>query len=110
VKRSMFYDRATGELLHCHYEVRVVDDRGTADARLSAPAAVDLDDELAELVSRGLDPERLGRLTTTVAPQSSRRTERSVDVKTGRLRSRRIERGPDAGDTDTTDAAGTDGD
>jgi len=33
----------------------------------------------------------MGSLTTSVAPQSSRRTERSVDVKTGRLRSRRLE-------------------
>jgi hypothetical protein len=46
---------------------------------------------MAELVSRGLDPKRLGSLTTSVAPQSSRRTERSVNVKTGRLLSRRIE-------------------
>jgi len=89
MKRTLFYDRQTGELLHAHYEVRVVE--GRDDARLSAPAAVDLETELAELVSRGLDPERLGRLTTSVAPQSSRRMARSVDVATGKLRSRRLE-------------------
>ena len=91
MKRTLFYDRVTGELLHSHYEVQVVETRDDGDARLSAPAAVDLDTELAELVSRGLDPERMGSLTTSVAPQSSRRTSRSVDVTTGRLRSRRLE-------------------
>lgn len=91
MKRTLFYDRETGELLHAHYEVRVVEGGDDGETRLSAPAAVTLDDELAELVSRGLDPRRLGSLTTSVAPQSSRRTERSVDVKTGRLRSRRLE-------------------
>lgn len=89
MKRTLFYDRETGELLHSHYEVRVIG--GDGDARLSAPAAADPDTGLSELVSRGLDPGRLGSLTTSVAPQSSRRTERSVDVKTGRMRSRRLE-------------------
>ena len=91
MKRTLFYDRVTGELLHSHYEVRVVESRDDGDARLSAPAAADLETELAELVSRGLDSERMGSLTTSVAPQSSRRTARSVDVTTGRLRSRRLE-------------------
>ncbi|MGH3800561.1 MAG: hypothetical protein ACRDTD_10585 [Pseudonocardiaceae bacterium] len=91
MRRTLFYDRETGELLHSHYEVRVVEGGDDGEARLSDPAAVTLDDELAELVSRGLDPARLGSLTTSVAPQSSRRTARSVDVKTGRLRSRRLE-------------------
>ena len=96
MKRSLFYDRRTGELLHSHYEVRAVEPRDGSDARLSAPAAVELDAELAELVSRGLDPGRLGSVTTSVAPQSSRRTARFVDVKTGRLRSRRLEQTDDA--------------
>jgi hypothetical protein len=90
MKRTLFYDTETGQLLHSHYEVRVVGERD-GDAHLSTPSAVALDAELAELVSRGLDPQRLGSLTTSVAPQSSRRTERRVDVKTGRLRSRRLE-------------------
>jgi hypothetical protein len=89
MKRTLFYDRDTGELLHAHYEVRVVYEDG--EDRLSDPIAVKLDNELAELVSRGFDPQRLGSLTTSVAPQSSRRTARFVDVKTGRLRSRRLE-------------------
>ncbi|MGB5757543.1 MAG: hypothetical protein WBM50_11565 [Acidimicrobiales bacterium] len=91
MRRTLFYDRKTGELLHSHYEVRVVEDDDPAGARLSVPQAVELDAEMAELVSRGLDPEYLGSLVTSVAPQSSRRTERSVNVKTGRLRSRRLE-------------------
>jgi hypothetical protein len=91
MRRTLFYDRATGELLHSHYEVRAIDSDDPEGARLSAPRAVDLDAGMAELVSRGLDPKRLGSLTTSVAPQSSRRTERSVNVKTGRLLSRRIE-------------------
>jgi hypothetical protein len=91
MKRTLFYDRETGELLHSHYEVRAVGGGDDGGARLSAPGAADLDAGLAELVSRGLDPQRLGSLTTSVAPQSSRRTERWVDVKTGRLRSRRLE-------------------
>ena len=91
MKRTLFYDRRTGVLLHSHYEVHAVEPRDGSEARLSAPAAVDLDDDLAELVSRGLDPGRLGSVTTSVAPQSSRRTTRFVDVKTGRLRSRRLE-------------------
>ena len=91
MKRTLFFDRETGELLHSHYEVRVVEGRDDGDARLSAPTAAVLEGELAELVSRGLDPRRLGSLTTSVAPQSSRRAARSVDTKTGRLRTRRIE-------------------
>jgi hypothetical protein len=51
---------------------------------------------MAELVSRGLDLDRLGTLTTSVAPQSSRRTARSVDIKTGRLRAQRLEPTDDA--------------
>jgi inactivated superfamily I helicase len=101
MRRTLFYDRETGQLLHSHYEVRAVEGDDAAGARLSAPKAVELDAEMAELVSRGLDPERLGSLTTSVAPQSSRRTERSVNVKTGRLRSRRLELvagGPDEED------------
>jgi hypothetical protein len=91
MKRTLFYDRQTGVLLHSHYEVRAVEPRDGREAGLSAPAAVELDVDLAELVSRGLDLERLGSVTTSVAPQSSRRTARFVDVKTGRLRSRRVE-------------------
>lgn len=96
MNRTLFYDRETGELFHSHYEVRAVDDRDDGGARLSAPRAADPDAELAELVTRGLDPEHLGSLTTSVAVQSSRRTSRWVDVKTGRLRSRRIELADDA--------------
>ena len=91
MKRTLFYDRQTGALLHSHYEVRVVEPNDGGVARLSAPAAVELDGDLAELLSRGLDLARLGAVTTSVAPQSSRRTARVVDVKTGRLRSRRLE-------------------
>lgn len=95
MRRTLFYDRTTGELLHSHYEVRVVEDDTAEPARLSEPQAVELEVDMAELVSRGLDPGRLGSLVTTVAPQSSRRTERSVNVKTGRLGSRRLELVPD---------------
>ena len=91
MRRTLFYDRETGELLHSHYEVRAVEGDDPEGARLSAPQAVGLEAEMADLVSRGLDPERLGSLATSVAPQSSRRTERSVNVETGRLRSRRLE-------------------
>lgn len=91
MRRTLFYDRETGELLHSHYEVRVVEGGDRAAAQLSAPRAVELDAEMAELVTRGLDPKRLGSLVTGAAPQSSRRMERSVNVKTGRLRSRRLE-------------------
>jgi len=90
MKRTLFYDRETGELLHSHYEVRV-EGQDDGEARLSAPRVADLDADLTELVSRGLDPQRLGSLNTSVAPHSSRRTRRWVDVKTGRLRSRRLE-------------------
>jgi hypothetical protein len=103
MKRTLFYDRETGEILHSHYEVQVIEGGGDAGARLSAPMAVDPDADLAELVSRGLDPHRLGRLSTSAALQSSRRTERSVDVKTGRLRSRRLEPADAAGATDGED-------
>lgn len=90
MKRTLFYDRDTGEILHSHYDVHVVEGR-EGEARLSAPEAAALDADLAELVSRGLDPKRLGSLTTSEGQQSSRRTERWVDPKTERLRSRRIE-------------------
>lgn len=90
MKRMLFYDRESGELVHSHYEVRAIEE---ADgAWLSAPAAADPDAGLAELVSRGLDMQRLGSLTTDVEPQSSRRTHRWVDVTTGQLRSRGLDR------------------
>jgi hypothetical protein len=91
MKRTLFYDRETGELLHSHYEVGVIERDADGEARLSAPAAAELDTELAELVSRGLDLNRIASLTTSAAPQSSRSLARSVDIKTGRLRTQRIE-------------------
>jgi hypothetical protein len=91
MKRTLFYDRKTGELMHAHYEVKVIEGSKDAAARLSAPSAAALPDELAELMTRGLDLDRLGSLTTSVAPQSSRRMARSVDTKTGRLRAQRLE-------------------
>jgi hypothetical protein len=99
MKRSLYYNPETGELLHSHYEVRVIEQKD--EARLTAPAPAELDADLAELVSRGLDGPKLARVTTSVPPQSSRRTRRWVDVKTGRLRSERIEldtRTPGEGD------------
>jgi len=97
MNRTLLYDRLTGELLHSHYEVRVVEPRDGRDVRLSAPTAVQPDGQLAELATRGFDIERLGSLTTSVAPQSSRRTARFVDIKTGRLRSRRLDQADDLG-------------
>jgi hypothetical protein len=91
MNRTFFYNTETGALLHSHYEVRVIDDPDNGDVRLSAPAAVDLDEGMAELVSRGLDPHRIRGLATTVMPESSRRTQRSVDLQTGKLRSRRLD-------------------
>ena len=91
MKRTLFYDRETGELLHSHYEVRVIESAADGEARLSAPAAVGLEDEMAELVSRGLDLNRIASLTTSAAPQSSRSLARSVDIRTGRLRAQRFE-------------------
>jgi len=91
MKRTLFYDRKTGELMHAHYEVKVIEGGKEAEARLSAPSAAALTDELAELMTRGLDLDRLGSLTTSVAPQSSRRMARSVNTKTGRLRAVRLE-------------------
>ena len=90
MKRMLWYDHTTGDVLHSHYEVRVVESE-TADARLTAPAATDADDTLAELASRGLDLDHAGSTTTDAAPQSSRSIQRWVDVSSGRLRSRRIE-------------------
>lgn len=93
MKRSLYYDRDTGELLHSHYEVQVVEEKD--GSRLTAPGPADLDSDLADLVSRGLDGQRLDRVSTSVPPESSRRTRRWVDVKSGRLRSQRIERAED---------------
>jgi hypothetical protein len=90
MKRMLWYDRETGELIHSHYEVRAIE-RPDAEAQLSAPATTDLDENLAELVSRGLDLDRLGSTTAGVTPQSSRSIRRWVDVTSGRLRSQRIE-------------------
>jgi hypothetical protein len=101
MNRTLFYDRVTGELLHSHYEVRVVKGGDNSDAQLSEPAAVELDTGMAELVSRGLDPQRLASLTTNLAPQSSRRMEHSVDVTTGQLRSRRLEMADEASQEET---------
>jgi hypothetical protein len=96
VKRTLFYDRETGELLHSHYEVRVVERAGEGGAELSPPAAVSVEDASAELVSRGLDLARVGSVTTSDRPSSSRRTARRVDPTTGRLRTRRLESRTDA--------------
>ena len=90
MKRMLWYDRETGELIHSHYEVRAIE-RPDAEAQLSAPAATDLDENLAELVSRGLDIDRLGSTTTDDTPRSSRSIRRRVDVTSGRLNSRRID-------------------
>jgi hypothetical protein len=89
MRRVLLYDRETGRLVHSHYEVRVVQDD---EGRLSEPDAASPDAALAELVTRGLDPGRLGSLATDVAPESSRRTERSVDPASGELRARRVPR------------------
>jgi len=90
MKRMLWYDRETGELVHSHYEVRAIE-RPDAEAQLSAPAATDLDENLAELVSRGLDLDHLRSTTTDDTPQSSRTLRRWVDVTSGRLRSRRVD-------------------
>lgn len=91
MKRTLFYDRETGELLHSHYEVRVVERGKDGGAELSAPAPVSVEDASAELTSRGLDLTRIGSVTTSDRPSSSRRTARRVDPGTGRLRTRRLE-------------------
>lgn len=88
--RTLFYDRRTGRLVHSHYLVTVVEDTD-GGPRLSAPEAETPETGLAELLSRGLDPEQLGSLTTDEPPQSSRRTDRWVDPETQSLHSQRIE-------------------
>ena len=100
MKRTLYYDLTTGQLLHSHYEVQVIESHDR-DARLSAPAAVEPDAQLAELISRGLDPSHIGSLTTSAPPQSSRRMARSVHVKSRRLRSRRIELADDDNSEET---------
>lgn len=90
MKRMLWYDRTTGEVVHSHYEVHAVESED-AHARLTAPAATEADDALVELASRGLDLDHAGTTTTDAEPQSSRSIHRWVDVKSGRLRSRRIE-------------------
>lgn len=90
MKRTLFYDRRTGRLVHSHYVVTAVEDPD-GGTRLSAPEAGTPETGLAELLSRGLDPEQLGSLVTDEPPQSSRRTERWVDPETQSLRSQRIE-------------------
>ena len=94
----LWYDRETGELVHSHYEVRAIE-RSDAEAQLSAPAATDRDEDLAELVSRGLDLGHLGSTTAGDTPQSSRNLRRWVDVASGRLHSRRIDLADDPDST-----------
>lgn len=93
MRRTLLYDQRTGEILHSHYVVSVVEspDGGAA---LSDPAAASMDAELAELVTRGLDPQQLGSVTTSATIQSSRRVGRRVDSETGKLRSRRVDGTP----------------
>ena len=90
MKRVLFYDSATGEILHAHYEVHVVEGRNGEGEQLSAPAADIADDARAELQSRGLDLDRLEQLTTGAALRSSTAVERAVDLTTGKLLSRRL--------------------
>ena len=91
-KRTLFYDRRTGVLLHSHYEVHAVEPRDGSEPGCRHRPPSNSTTTWPSSCRTGLDPGRLGSVTTSVAPQSSRRTTRFVDVKTGRLRSRRLAR------------------
>lgn len=80
MKRTLLYDKRTGEIRHTHHGVYVGDGR--------APGQTEK--EILELASRHVDVRRVATAVTSAAPQSSRRVLRMVDPKTGRMRTRRI--------------------
>jgi len=75
MKRYVFYDRKTGEILHTHQVFKLESDK---------PQAVSTE-ELKMLTNRMVDPDRIRHLTVTVSPQSSHKILRSVNPKTGKL-------------------------
>ena len=83
MKRYMFYDRKTGEILHTHQVFKLGSDK---------PQTVSTE-ELKMLTNRMVDPDRIRHLTVTVAPQSSHKILRSVNPKTGKLVTKRASQG-----------------
>ena len=79
MKRYMFFDRKTGEILHTHQVFKLGSDR---------PQTVSTED-LKMLTNRMVDPDRISHLTVTVAPQPSHKILRSVNTKTGKLVTKR---------------------
>lgn len=79
MKRYMFYDRKTGEILHTHQVFKLGSDE---------PQKVSTE-ELKMLTNRMVDPDRIRHLTVTVPPQSSHKILRSVNPKTGKLMTKR---------------------
>ncbi len=79
MKRHLFYDKNTGEILHTHQVFKFGSEKPQAVSK----------DELAMLTNRQVDPKRIRHTTVTVAPQSSHRVLRSVNPKTGKLVTKR---------------------
>jgi hypothetical protein len=95
---TLFYDRETGKILHSHYEVQVVEGGQPGQTRPVTPNPADLEILSGEiLVSRRLERDRLGLLAAEVPIEAGRDVQLSVDVKTGRLRTWRLERADNAG-------------
>lgn len=82
MKRYLFYDKTTGEILHTHQVFKMGSDK---PLKVSA-------EELAMLTNRIVDPKRMKHLQVNTKIVSSHRLTKSINVKTGKLVSKRIPR------------------
>ena len=75
MKRYMFYNSKTGEILHTHQVFKMGSEK---------PQKVTVE-ELRMLTNRMVDPDRISHLIVTAAPKSSHKILRSVNPQTGKL-------------------------
>ncbi len=75
MKRYMFYDSKTGEILHTHQTFKLGSDQPATSSK----------EELASVASRMVASKRVRHLLVTTPPASSHKTLRSVNLKTGKL-------------------------
>ena len=75
MKRYVFFDKKTGEILHTHQVFKMGSEKPRAVSKK----------KLALLANRLVDPKRIRHTTVSDAPRSSHKVIRSIDPKFGKL-------------------------
>ncbi len=83
MKRYMFYDGKTGEILHTHQMFKLGSDKPITASK----------EELALVARRMVHSKRARHLLVAAPPTSSRRTLRSVNPKTRKLVTEKVAKG-----------------